>query len=193
MSLHRTSRQNSLSAVFRNFRFANGHEIRYIFFINYKISVEVNVLRYNTVSHFLIVLVWRRFGVLCFQFVSLISYSCSLSSSSCSRISHSCSLISHLCSLIFPIRVLSFPSHILSFPIHVHLFPVHVLLVFTRVPFVFHRAYSCSIRVQFVFSISHSCSLVFHSCSHLCGVLDMIQILTPFSVNQQNFEGGANF
>ena len=40
------------------------------------------------------------------------------------------------------------------------MFPVRVPFVFTRVPF--------------VFSIPHSCSLVFHPCSHLCGVLDLI-------------------
>ena len=63
MSLHKTSRQNRLFAVFLNFRLANGHEIRYIVFINCKISVEVGVLRYNTVSHFFNVLVWRCFDV----------------------------------------------------------------------------------------------------------------------------------
>ena len=46
VSLNKTSRQNSLFAVFRNFWFANGQEIQYIIFINNKISVEVNVVRY---------------------------------------------------------------------------------------------------------------------------------------------------
>ena len=42
---NKTSRQNSSFAVFRNLRFANGQEIRYIVFIKYKISIEINVLR----------------------------------------------------------------------------------------------------------------------------------------------------
>ena len=134
-----------------------------------QISVEVSVLRYNIVSHFFNVLVWRSF----------VSNSCSLTSYSCSHSSYSCSA--------FPVLVPSFPIRVLSFPIRVRSFPIvfyHFLFVFTYFPFMFTRfifvfsiSHSCSpfpIRVLFVFSISHSCSFVFHPCSHLCGVLDLI-------------------
>ena len=82
---------------------------------------------------------------------------------------HSCSFVFHSCSLVF----------------------IHVPFVFTRVhscsicvPFVFTRVHSCSTRVHSCSTRVHSCSLVFHSCSFvftrvhscsdLCGVLDMI-------------------
>ena len=52
--MHPKNEQNRSSTL--GPRFANDLEILYIVFINYKILVEVNVLRYNTVSHFVNVL-----------------------------------------------------------------------------------------------------------------------------------------
>ena len=58
-------------------------------------------------------------------------------------------------------------------------------LVFTRVHSCSTRVHSCSlvfIRVPLVFTRVHSCSFVFirvHSCSDLCGVLDMIVQFPP--------------
>ena len=100
-------------------------------------------------SHF--PFVFLHFPLLC----SFISHLCSPISHSCSLIFHSWSLLFHSCSP-FPIRVNSCSIRVFYFhscSIRVHLFPIHV---------------------PFVFSIYHSCSLVFHPCTHLCGVLDMI-------------------
>ena len=49
----------------------------------------------------------------------------------------------------------------------------HVPLVFIRVPSVFTRVPLVFIRVPSVFTRGHSCSIGVHSCSDLCGVLDM--------------------
>ena len=48
-----------------------------------------------------------------------------------------------------------------------------VPLVFIRVPSVFTRVSLVFIRVPSVFTRGHSCSIGVHSCSDLCGVLDM--------------------
>ena len=57
---------------------------------------------------------------------------------------------------------------------------IHVPSVFTRVPLVFIRVPSVFTRVPLVFicvpsvfTPGHSCSIGVHSCSDLCGVLDM--------------------
>ena len=184
MSLHKTSGQNSLDLFTTvNFRFANGHEIRFIRFINHKILVEVNVLRYNTVSHFFIVLVWRQFGVPLFPIrvplfpihVPLVplhvpEFPIRVLSFPNRVLSFPTRVLSfRICVLSFLIRVLSSPTRILSFPIRVYLSPIRVYLspirvhllprfVFTFLPFVFH---SCSL----MFTRVHSCSIRVHSCS----------------------------
>ena len=93
----------------------------------------------------------------------------------------------HSCSFVFTRVPFVFFSCSLVF-IRVHSCSIRVPLVFTRVhlcSLVFHscftRVHSCSfvfVRVQLVFIRVHSCSFVFvrvHSCSDLCGVLDMIK------------------
>ena len=49
----------------------------------------------------------------------------------------------------------------------------HVPLVFIRVPSVFTRVPLVFIRVPSVFTRGYSCSIGVHSCSDLCGLLDM--------------------
>ena len=96
---------------------------------------------------------------------------------------HPCSFVFtrvHSCSLVF-IRVhsCSFVLYSCSIRVHSCSFVLHSCsLVFIRVPFVFICVHSCSFvficvhPCSFVFIRVHSCSLVFHSCSHLCGVLE---------------------
>ena len=93
---------------------------------------------------------------------------------------HPCSFVFHSCSFVFTrVHSCSFVFHSCSI----------------RVPLVFTRVHSCSfvfIRVPLVFIRIHSCSLVFtrvHSCSDLCGVLDMIHIEKV----QYNMDGGCLF
>ena len=113
-----------------------------------------------------------------------------------SFIFHSCSFVFHSCSLLF-IRVPFVLTRVHS-----------CSLVFIRVPLVFTRVHSCSTHVHscsFVFTRVHSCSFVFHSCSlvfirvrscsfmfirvhscsDLCGVLDMIVLHGNLSSSRQ--------
>ena len=96
--------------------------------------------------------------------------------------SHFSFLFSHFSFVFthFPFLFTRVPSLPFEFS-HFSFVFTHVPFVFTRVPFGFHscslfpiRVHLFLIRVPFVFCISHQCSLVFHPCSHLCGVLDLI-------------------
>ena len=156
--------------------------MQYNVFINYKISVEVNVFRY-----FFDVLVWQRFGVPLFPIcaplfpirVPLVPICVTLSISSPSKI---------FCCYLPPISryfckdslMTPPPQHtthlkpLYCYPLSPDLPPLqkfssyhslHFPFVFIRVPFVFIRVPFVFTRVPFVFTRVHLCSFVFHSCS----------------------------
>ena len=125
---------------------------------------------------------------LVFDWCSLVFHLCSFVFHLCSLVFYSCSFVFHLCSLVF--YSCSFVFHLFT---RVPLVFIRVPSVFTRVPLVFIRVPSVFtrvplvfIRVPSVFTRGHSCSIGVHSCSDLCGVLDMTPsnalILTKYAV-----------
>ena len=183
MSPNKTSRQSSLFAVFRNCRFANGQELRYIDFINHKISVEVNVLTTP-----LAISLMCYFGAgLAFLFpycVPLFPICVPLVPVRVPAFSIRV-LSFPIRVLSFPIRVLSFPIRVLSFPIRVLSFPIRVLSFPIRVPFAFTRVIHFSFLFTRVPSVFPSVwcfrsDLLFPICVPLCPVrVPLVPVLVP--------------